>query len=176
MHYESYVKRGMPSLSLAHYHQCPYSRPKGTIVSYAWQSSRACTKAHQEQAPSSYHLLQLSADSSVICSAICSIIRHLPSIILHGHFEPLCSQFSMSRYNVHPWFDSRTYRQRDRGICNRRSAVTRQMPSSVMQRQEQILDALMNMIGQECCSNPVVRVTDGKYPKPKTCNIFLTHG
>ena len=64
----------------------------------------------------------------------------------------------------------------DRWICNRRSAVTRQMPSSVMQRQGQILDALMNMIGQECCSNPVVRVTDGKYPKSKTCNIFLTHG
>ena len=90
MHYESYVKHGMPSLASAHCHQCPYSRPKRIIVSYAWQSSRVCTKAHQEQAPSSYHLLQLSADSSVICSAICSVFRHLHCIILHGHFEPLC--------------------------------------------------------------------------------------
>ena len=91
MHYESYVKRGMPSLSLAHCHQCPYSRPKGTIVSYAWQSSRVCTKAHQEQAPSSYHLLQLSADSSVICSAICSIFRPHLCDELNGHNVPLFS-------------------------------------------------------------------------------------
>ena len=173
MHYESYVKRGMPSLSLAYYHQCPYSRPKGTIVSYAWQSSRACTKAHQEQEPSSYLLLQLSADSSVICSAICSIFRLPLCVELNGHNVPLFSisfliKGSMTRL-PDLW-------QMDRWLCNRRSAVTRQMPSSVMQRQGQILDALMSMIGQGCCSNPVARVTDGKYPKSKTCNIFLTHG
>ena len=171
MHYESYVKRGMPSLSRAHYHQCPYSRPKGTIVSYAWQSSRVCTKAHQEQAPSSYHLLQLSADSSVICSAICSIFRPHLCDELNGHNVPLFSIPFLIK--VYDWI---TRPEMDRWICNRRSAVTRQMPSSVMQRQEQILDALMNMIGQECCSNPVVRVIDGKYPKSMTCNIFLTHG
>ena len=91
MHYESYVKRGMPSLSLAHCHQCPYSRPKRTIVSYAWQSSKVCTKTHQEQAPSSYHLLQPSADSSVICSAICSIFRPHLCDELNGHNVPLFS-------------------------------------------------------------------------------------
>ena len=115
MHHESYVKRGMPSLSLAHCPQCPYSRPKGTIVSYAWQPSRVCTKAHQEQEPSSYHLLQLSADSSVICSAICSIFRLPLCVELNGHNVPLFSiSFLIKVYDS----ISRPMKEMDRWLCN----------------------------------------------------------
>ena len=74
------------------------------------------------------HLLHLSADASVICSAICSIIRHLLCVVLHGHDVPICSLSGSSAQDS-------IARPIDRGICNRRSAVTRQMPSSVMQRQ-----------------------------------------
>ena len=63
----------------------------------------------------------------------------------------------------------------ERGICNRRSAVTRQMPSSVTHGQRQILDAQMNEIGQECWSYPVVRVTDGKHPHAKIF-VFWSKG
>ena len=153
MHYESYVKRGMPSLSLAHYHQCPYTRPKGTIVSYAWQSSRVCTKAHQEQEPSSYLLLQLSADSSVICSAICSIFRPHLCDELNGHNVPLFSisllikvYDRITRPMIERWIDGYVIDDRpSQDRCPHLSC-----------KDGQILDALMNMIGQECCSNPAI--------------------
>ena len=53
--------------------------------------SRVYAKAHQELESLSYHLLPSSADSSVSCSAICSIFPPHLCIMLHAHDVPLCS-------------------------------------------------------------------------------------
>ena len=128
MPYESYVS-AVCHLIL-HWHT-PYlsifKAQKGTIVSIHDSLSKSVQKLIQSMNHCQY-LLHPSADASVICSAICSIIRHLLCVMLHGHDVPICSYSGSSAQDS-------IARPIDRGICNRRSVVTRQMPSSVMQRQ-----------------------------------------
>ena len=150
----------------------PKGPPFSSVIIFRVYTRLIKSKSHRHSIICCHHL-QIPPSSAAPSAASSAIFQ---ASYYTGILSPFVAYIPCQGPIVHPWFDSQTYRQRDRGICNRRSAVTRQMPSSVMQRQGQILDALMNMIGQECCSNPVVRVTDGKYPKSKTCNIFLTHG
>ena len=128
MPYESYVSAVCHHLF--HWHTSSLSilkAQKGPSFSI-YDSLSVCTEAHFLSKEHRRHLLHLSADASVICSAICSIIRHLLCVVLHGHDVPICSLSGSSAQDS-------IARPIDRGICNRRSAVTRQMPSSVMQRQ-----------------------------------------
>ena len=73
MHYESYVKRGMPSLSLAYHHQCPYSRPSFLIHDSLSESVQRLIKSRNRRHIICCNYLQIPP-SSAAPSAASSVI------------------------------------------------------------------------------------------------------
>ena len=119
------------------------------------------SKSHRHSIICCHHL-QIPPSSAAPSAASSAIFQ---ASYYTGILSPFVAYIPCQGPIVHPWFDSQTYRQRDRGICNRRSAVTRQMPSSVTRGQGQLLDAQIDVIGQECWSNPMCVKQTSNIPK-----------